>query len=64
MIALKNADSLLKDVLKAVDTNGDGHIEYSGTRVPVALRDSNATLTQSRIPEICGTDGEGALATL
>ena len=30
--ALKNADSLLQDVLKAVDTNGDGHIEYSGTQ--------------------------------
>ena len=29
-LALKNADSLLKDVLKAVDTNGDGRIQYSG----------------------------------
>ncbi len=28
--ALKNADALLKDVLKAVDTNGDGRIQYSG----------------------------------
>ena len=29
--ALKNADTLLQDVLKAVDTNGDGKIQYSGT---------------------------------
>lgn len=29
-IALKNADSLLQDVMKAVDTNQDGCIDYSG----------------------------------
>lgn len=29
-IALKNADSLLQDVMKAVDTNQDGRIDYSG----------------------------------
>jgi hypothetical protein len=29
-IALKNADSLLHDVLKAVDTSGDGQIQYNG----------------------------------
>ena len=29
--ALKNADSFLRDVMKAVDTNGDGNIQYSGT---------------------------------
>jgi len=28
--ALKNADALLRDVLKAVDTNGDGRIQYNG----------------------------------
>ena len=28
--ALKNADSLLQDVMKAVDTNRDGSIDYSG----------------------------------
>jgi hypothetical protein len=28
--ALKNADSFLRDVMKAVDTNGDGNIQYSG----------------------------------
>ena len=28
--ALKNADKLLADVLKTVDTNGDGKIDYSG----------------------------------
>lgn len=30
-LALKNADGILKDVLKAVDTNGDGQIQYHGT---------------------------------
>lgn len=29
-LALKNADSLLQDVMKAVDTNDDGRITYSG----------------------------------
>lgn len=28
--ALKNADALLQDVLKAVDTNKDGRIQYNG----------------------------------
>lgn len=28
--ALKNADSLLQDVMKAVDKNRDGSIDYSG----------------------------------
>jgi hypothetical protein len=28
--ALKNADALLHDVLKAVDTSGDGQIQYNG----------------------------------
>ena len=30
LLALKNADSLLQDVMKAVDANGDGHISFSG----------------------------------
>ncbi|KAI9826096.1 MAG: hypothetical protein M1832_000545 [Thelocarpon impressellum] len=30
---LKNADLLLKDVMKAVDTNGDGRIQYNEFRV-------------------------------
>lgn len=29
--ALKNADTLLQDILKVVDTSGDGVIQYSGT---------------------------------
>jgi hypothetical protein len=29
-IALKNADALLHDVLKVVDTSGDGQIQYNG----------------------------------
>lgn len=28
--ALKNADDMLKDVVRAVDTNGDGVIQYDG----------------------------------
>lgn len=28
--ALQNADSLLQDVMKVVDTNRDGNIQYSG----------------------------------
>jgi hypothetical protein len=28
--ALKNAEDLLQDVMKAVDTNGDGKIQYEG----------------------------------
>ena len=28
--ALKNADALLHDVLNAVDTSGDGQIQYNG----------------------------------
>ena len=35
--ALKDADSLLQEVLKAVDTNGDGHIDYSGMSQFVVL---------------------------
>ncbi len=31
MSALKNADSLLQDVMKAVDINSDGHIDFLGT---------------------------------
>jgi solute carrier family 25 phosphate transporter 23/24/25/41 len=30
IIALKNADYLLSDVMKAVDTDGDGRIQYHG----------------------------------
>jgi solute carrier family 25 (mitochondrial phosphate transporter), member 23/24/25/41 len=29
--ALKNADSILKDIVRAVDTNGDGKIQYEGS---------------------------------
>lgn len=32
-IALKNADALLHDVLKAVDTSGDGQIQYNGAHI-------------------------------
>jgi Ca2+-binding EF-hand superfamily protein len=30
VLALKNADQILSDVLKTVDTDGDGHIQYNG----------------------------------
>lgn len=30
LIALKNADHLLSEVLKTVDTDGDGYIQYNG----------------------------------
>ena len=29
-VALKNADQLLDDVMKAVDTDGNGNISYDG----------------------------------
>lgn len=29
-IALKNADDLLRSILREVDTNGDGRIDYAG----------------------------------
>lgn len=28
--ALKNADEMLQNILRVVDTNGDGYIDYSG----------------------------------
>ena len=50
-LALKNADSLLHDVLRALDLNGDGHIEYHGTHqhcLPFTI-----PLISTRIQEIC-----------
>jgi len=32
-LALQNADELLREVVKAVDTNGDGKIQYEGMRL-------------------------------
>lgn len=46
--ALKNAESLLRDVLKAADLNGDGHIEYEGR--PCALILVSHPLMPCRIP--------------
>lgn len=34
MTALKNADQLLAEVMKAVDTDGDGCIQYNGQPLP------------------------------
>lgn len=44
-IALKNADSLLHDVMKAVDTDGDGHIQYSG----MELRFNRSNMTNDHL---------------
>lgn len=35
--ALKNADDMLKDIIKVVDTNGDGKIQYEGPHTPLPL---------------------------
>ena len=37
-LALKNADSLLHDVLKTVDTSGDGQIQYNGSLLSASTR--------------------------
>jgi len=60
-IALKNADSLLQDVLKAADTNGDGRIQYSGAFGEI--HQARARLSElTRISEVCGGNRKGALA--
>ena len=61
-VALKNADSLLQDVMNAVDTNRDGRIDYSGAFRERAVQ----CLTEEsiRISKVRRTDGETALATL
>jgi hypothetical protein len=41
-IALKNADALLQDVLKAVDKNGDGIIQYTGMLCAFTVEASRA----------------------
>lgn len=46
LVALKNADTLLQDVMKAVDTNGDGHIQYSGKQA-FRCRKHQAALTSA-----------------
>jgi hypothetical protein len=34
--ALKNADDMLNTIIKVVDTNGDGKIQYEGPHYPLA----------------------------
>jgi hypothetical protein len=48
-LALKNADALLKDVLKAVDTSGDGRIQYNGENTSRGLE----TFRCRKLPERC-----------
>jgi hypothetical protein len=60
--ALKNADSLLHDILNTVDTSGDGKIQFNGT-IQSIMNDSTY-LTGSRIPIVCPTRGKGTLAAV
>lgn len=58
VIALKNADHLLSDVMKAVDTDGDGVIKYNGQPArldtlstpadPVTLKNSVTLLSRQK----------------
>ncbi len=34
---MKNADDLLKEIIKMVDTSGDGKIQYEGAQLARAL---------------------------
>lgn len=36
--ALKNADGMLQEIIKAVDTDGDGKIQYEGWHFPACSR--------------------------
>lgn len=61
-VALHNADSLLDDVLKVVDTNKDGRIQFSGLHHKSCC--SVAALTRLyRVPCICEADRKGIMAT-
>ena len=31
---MKNADDMMKEIIKVVDTNGDGKIQYEGVHSP------------------------------
>lgn len=35
LLALKNADDMLRNILQDVDTNGDGQIDYNGKHFPL-----------------------------
>lgn len=52
VVALKNADSMLRDVMKNVDTNGDGHIEFSGLIQLVHALTWSLTKSQSFEPSL------------
>ena len=56
IIALKNADSLLQDVLKAVDTDGDGVIKYSGKLTFLKCGRFLRLQFRSRIPDFRRAD--------
>ncbi len=57
-LALMHADALLKDVMTAVDTNGDGLINYEGACVRVYLYQVRRSATFLAWPAF-EVDGEG-----
>lgn len=63
LLALKNADSLLQDVLKAVDTNNDGHIEFLGA-LGKLLQAQSLLKTIFRVPRLRRANRESALAAI
>ena len=53
VLALKNADDLLQDVMKAVDTSGDGKIQYEGMFCGVGVMSCiEFAIVQSLHPEL------------
>lgn len=53
---MKNADDMMKEIIKVVDTNGDGKIQYDGAPIPSVLQPfglnhlKGLTLMPHRIP--------------
>lgn len=60
--ALKNADSLLQDVLKAVDADGNGTIEYNGETKPLCFLRWGSKLMRRRVSQVCRTYGKTVMA--
>ena len=62
-VALHNADSLLDDVLKVVDTNEDGRIQFSGLHLDNRCNIADLTCL-CRVPCICEAGRKGVMATI
>jgi hypothetical protein len=63
-VALKNADHLLDEVMKAVDTDGNGRISYNGKSY---LHDSIPRVSHilaCRIPNLCRRNRKGAASAV